>query len=177
MPWVPQGTLLSHPKVRLFITHGGAGSVQEAICHKTPLLGIPLSNDQKTNLHDAQDRGIAHVIPWKNLSKEGFLQAIKAVLGNGDSSYQKAINRLSDLVMDQPMHPVERATWWMEYLLRHPKLEDTMRNPALQLSWWQYFMIDVFVLSGIVLSIVVIVIKSILKLCCCRSNPTKSKKE
>ena len=75
------------------------------------------------------------------------------------------------------MHPVERATWWMEYLLRHPKPEDAMRNPALQLSWWQYFMIDVFVLSGIVLYIVFIVLRSVLKLCCCPTKPTKSKKE
>ena len=37
--WLPQTSLLAHPGVKLFITHGGAGSIQETICHKTPIVG------------------------------------------------------------------------------------------------------------------------------------------
>ena len=48
---------------------------------RTPLLGIPLSNDQKTNLHDAQSKGIAYVIPWSDLTKQSFLEGIEMVLG------------------------------------------------------------------------------------------------
>ena len=51
------------------------------MCRK-PLLGIPLSNDQKTNLFDAENRGIAHVLPWKGLSKETFLSGIHTVLND-----------------------------------------------------------------------------------------------
>ena len=36
-------------KVRVFITHGGAGSAQETICHKTPIVGIPINGDQVDN--------------------------------------------------------------------------------------------------------------------------------
>ena len=79
--------------------------------------------------------------------------------------------------MDQPMHPVERATWWMEYLLRHPNPDDAMISPAIKLSWWQYFMLDIFVLSCIVLFIIFIVIKHVLRFFCFRTNPTKSKQE
>ena len=33
-PWLPQTSLLAHTNVRLFVTHGGAGSYQETICHR-----------------------------------------------------------------------------------------------------------------------------------------------
>ena len=37
-------------QVQLFITHGGAGSAQETICHKTPIVGIPINGDQVDKL-------------------------------------------------------------------------------------------------------------------------------
>ena len=177
MPWVPQTSILEHPKVKLFITHGGAGSVQDAICYKTPLLGIPMSNDQITNLHDAQQRGIAHVIPWKYLSKDEFSQAIKTVLDESSSKYQKAIDRLHELVMDQPMHPVDRAVWWMEYILRHPDPEDAIRNPVLELYWWQYFMFDVLLLSLLVLFVIIFIVNFFVRFCICRAKNRKPKNE
>ena len=48
--WVPQQDLLAHPNLAVFVTHGGLLSVQEALYHKTPLVGIPLGNDHKPNL-------------------------------------------------------------------------------------------------------------------------------
>ncbi len=55
--------------------------------HRTPLLGIPLSNDQKSNLFDAGERGIAHVIPWNGLSKEQFIDGIQTVLDDNSNRY------------------------------------------------------------------------------------------
>ena len=34
--WLPQQDILAHSKLRLFITHGGQSSAQEALCHKKP---------------------------------------------------------------------------------------------------------------------------------------------
>ncbi len=39
--WVPQATVLSHPAISLFITHGGASSVEEALWAGKPMLCIP----------------------------------------------------------------------------------------------------------------------------------------
>ena len=36
--WLPQQDILAHSKLRLFITHGGQSSAQEALCHKKPVV-------------------------------------------------------------------------------------------------------------------------------------------
>ena len=56
--WLPQTALLAHSKVRLFITHGGAGSLQETLCHQTPIVGIPIQGDQFTNVRTAVQKGV-----------------------------------------------------------------------------------------------------------------------
>ena len=61
-PWLPQNDLLGHPKVLVFVTHGGAGSLQDTICHKTPILGIPIAGDQVNNVVEAETKGFAYVI-------------------------------------------------------------------------------------------------------------------
>ena len=38
--WLPQQDILAHPKLKLFITHGGQSSTQEALCHKKPVVRL-----------------------------------------------------------------------------------------------------------------------------------------
>ena len=45
--WVPQQDLLAHPNLRVFVTHGGLLSLQEALYRKTVLVGIPLGKMDK----------------------------------------------------------------------------------------------------------------------------------
>ena len=40
--WLPQEDVLGHPKLRLFVTHGGQSSFQEALCHKRPVVSLQL---------------------------------------------------------------------------------------------------------------------------------------
>ena len=36
--WLPQQDLLAHPNLKLFISHMGQSSSQEALCHKVPVV-------------------------------------------------------------------------------------------------------------------------------------------
>ena len=114
--WLPQTSLLVHPNLRVFITHGGMGSIQETLCHKTPIVGVPVHGDQHPLVSGAVTQGWAVSIDWKTVTGAGLEAAVREVLDN--PSYKEAVTRLSDLVMDQPLHPLERTVWWMEYLLR-----------------------------------------------------------
>lgn len=48
--WLPQDSILAHPNVKLFVTHGGLLSTIEAIYRATPVVGIPIFGDQMVRL-------------------------------------------------------------------------------------------------------------------------------
>ena len=64
------------------MTHGGIGSISEAIYHKASLVGIPFSNDQKPNLLRAEKQGYALLLDWDNLNEEDITDAIKNAIEN-----------------------------------------------------------------------------------------------
>ena len=41
--WLPQQDILSHPNLKLFISHMGQSSAQEALCHQVPVVIFNIS--------------------------------------------------------------------------------------------------------------------------------------
>jgi len=162
--WLPQQDLLAHEKVRLFITHGGAGSSQETICHKTPIVGIPINGDQHTNVAEAVRNGVGVLEDWHSLEADNLLASVREVLTN--PKYTEAVSRLSDLVMDTPQHPLDRSVWWLEYLLRHPH-NTGMKSPAVRLAWYQYFLLDVIAFFSVIIAFLIFLVWKLVICCCC----------
>ncbi|XP_021912895.1 UDP-glucuronosyltransferase 2C1-like [Zootermopsis nevadensis] len=78
--WLPQSDILAHPNVRLFITHGGLLSMQEAIYRGVPLLGIPIFGDQGLNMGRAVSAGYGLKIDFVNVTTESLTWAIREII-------------------------------------------------------------------------------------------------
>ena len=49
LEWLPQQDLLAHPNIKMFITHCGLMSHQEAVYHGVPFIALPVFADQPIN--------------------------------------------------------------------------------------------------------------------------------
>merc|ERR1712020_881562 len=89
--WLPQNDLLAHPNLKVFVTHGGLLSTQEALYHNVPLVGVPISNDQKPNLLRAEENGFAIMLSLQTMTKEDLVSSIKKAMTDKDmrTSMQK----------------------------------------------------------------------------------------
>nr|XP_044986124.1 UDP-glucuronosyltransferase 2B15-like [Jaculus jaculus] len=138
--WIPQNDLLGHPKAKAFITHGGANGLYEAIHHGIPMVGIPLFGEQRDNIAHMVAKGAAVGLDYKTISRSDLLNALEAVLN--DASYKENAMRLSTIHHDQPMKPLDRAVFWIEFVMRH-KGAKHLRPLAHNLTWFQYYSLDV----------------------------------
>lgn len=71
-----------HTNCKLFITHGGLFSQQEAIHAGVPTVGIAFFADQPYNIKFYEHRGIGVGVDLKTLSEDSLLSAIQTVLNN-----------------------------------------------------------------------------------------------
>ncbi|XP_061670590.1 UDP-glucuronosyltransferase 2C1-like [Syngnathoides biaculeatus] len=139
--WMPQKDLLGHPKVKLIVAHGGTNSVQEAIYHGVPVVGIPLFFDQHDNLRRLTERGAAVVVTLSSVDKDNnFLKALWEVLTN--PTYQNNMQRLSRLHRDQPIPPLDSALFWIEFVMRH-KGAAHLKAESYKLPWYAYYSVDI----------------------------------
>ncbi|XP_078679461.1 UDP-glucuronosyltransferase 1-2-like [Branchiostoma floridae x Branchiostoma belcheri] len=140
--WLPQNDLLAHPKTRAFVTHAGSNGVYEVLHHGVPMVCLPLFGDQPANAARVVARGLGVTLDFSTVTADQLYQAILHVLTN--NSYRETAARLSRLHRDQPQSPMERAVWWIEHVIQHGGLPH-LRARAVELPWYQYYLLDVAV--------------------------------
>ncbi|KAK2526174.1 hypothetical protein Q9233_008807 [Columba guinea] len=178
--WLPQNDLLAHPKARAFITHGGSHGIYEGVCNAVPMVLMPLFGDQMDNAKRIESRGAGLMLNILEMTSQNISTALKAVIN--DKKYKENIKRLSELHLDRPIHPLDLAVHWVEFVMRHQGAPH-LRPAAYDLNWIQYHSLDViaFLLAVVLLSLFIS-----LKCClfCCRRccskkgrarKPTKAK--
>ncbi|XP_005359464.1 UDP-glucuronosyltransferase 2B31-like isoform X1 [Microtus ochrogaster] len=172
--WIPQNDLLGHPKTKAFITHGGTNGIYEAIYHGIPVVGIPLFGDQFDNVVHMKTKGAGVRVDFLTMSSTDLLHAVKTVIN--DPSYKENAMRLSRIHHDQPVKPLDRAVFWIEFVMRH-KGAKHLRVAAHDLTWYQYHSLDVLgFLLACVLTVMFVITKCCL-LCCQRFTKSGKKKK
>lgn len=171
LEWLPQNNLLGHPKTCAFVSHGGTNGIYEAIYHGVPVLLLPLLFDQFDNAIRLETRGAARVLEVSTLTSEEFLKALKDVIKN--SSYRSNMQKLSELHRDQPLPPLDSATFWIEYVIRH-KGAQHLHSEGSILPWYSYHNLDVL---GFLLVIILAVLWALVYLfkCLCCTPDRKQK--
>ena len=119
--WLPQNDILVHPKIKLFISHSGLLSIQEAVYHGVPLIGFPVFADQFKNVNYMVHRGAAKRLSIADFTENELKSAIEEVLT--DLKYEENMKKLSKVFLDQHETPLERAVWWIEWVLRNSETE------------------------------------------------------
>ncbi|XP_052894295.1 UDP-glucosyltransferase 2-like [Anopheles moucheti] len=150
--WMPQNDLLAHPNIKLFITHSGLLSTQEAVWHGVPIVGFPLFADQFRNINYCVEVGIAKRLSIQHFQANELVQAVKEILDN--DGYSKRMKQMSRLFRDQPETPLERAAWWCEWVLRNPDA-NLLQSPAVYMSWFRKYSYDVLTFMLVALLVVV----------------------
>ncbi|NXQ38136.1 UD2A2 glucuronosyltransferase, partial [Catharus fuscescens] len=162
--WIPQNDLLGHPLTKAFITHGGTNGLYEAIYHGIPMVGIPMFADQHDNIAHMVAKGAAVQVDFNTMKTQDLVDALNTVIYN--SIYKENALKLSKIQHDQPVKPLDRAVFWIEFVMRH-KGAKHLRPAAHHLTWYQYHSLDVLAfLFTCTATIVFILFKCCL--CCCR---------
>ena len=136
-------------------------------------LFIPVQGDQPANAKEAERLGIGLSIPFQQISEESLAGAVKEILD--DPKYTNRAKALGSMAVDQLEHPLQRAAWWFEHIMKYPE-EYVRKSPVHKLAWYQYFCIDVIITLMLLLSVLVFILYKIIKLCCF-SRKSKSKSE
>uniref|UniRef100_F6W899 2-hydroxyacylsphingosine 1-beta-galactosyltransferase n=2 Tax=Xenopus tropicalis TaxID=8364 RepID=F6W899_XENTR len=148
--WIPQNDLLGHPKIKTFLSHGGLNGIFEAMYHGVPVVGIPLFGDHYDTMTRVQAKGMGILLEWKKITEDTLFASLTEVIHN--QSYQQQAVKLSTIHKDQPGHPVSRAVYWINYILRHNGA-DHLRAAIHNVSFYQYFLLDVVLLLLFVVTI------------------------
>ncbi|XP_071525916.1 UDP-glucosyltransferase 2-like [Panulirus ornatus] len=173
--WLPQQDVLGDPRLRLFITHGGLLSTQEATYHGVPLLGLPVFLDQQYNMEQVQREGWGRLLQWDNLTYDNLRQNILDIIH--DTSLREEVSRRSALMRDQPMPVVSWVTYWVEYVMRYNGAYH-LRCPAYNMPWYELYNVDAWLLVVMVLALVSFLsFKLLIAVCTCLCSAKKRKQD
>uniref|UniRef100_A0A182SYE6 UDP-glycosyltransferases domain-containing protein n=1 Tax=Anopheles maculatus TaxID=74869 RepID=A0A182SYE6_9DIPT len=174
-PWLPQNSVLSHPRTKGFITHSGGLSTQEASWFGVPLIGMPFFVDQHRNLKRSLIGGVAEKLDFASLSTDTIRSTVLKVLET--PIYRENMQRRAMYFRDQPDKPLDRAVWWIEYVVRHPTVQH-LRSPTLKLGTVRANLLDVYsFFVGIIVFLVSFTVAIIRRTLCRRQRQMKKKRQ
>ncbi|KAG9463067.1 hypothetical protein GDO78_022512 [Eleutherodactylus coqui] len=159
MDWVNQNDLLGHPKIRLLVTHGGMNSLNEAVYHGVPVLGIPLFGDQFDNLVRIKAKLMGEYISPLEIKSKNFADLIRKIVEN--KSYKTSAMKQSVIMRSRPFPPDRQLLGWVEHIIQSGG-GGHLRPYSYQLPWYQYWLLDVISFISIcVAGIVYLIVKVI----------------
>ncbi len=129
---------------------------------------VPIFGDQPTNGRFLESLGVGVNVPYREATVDSLYDALQEVLT--DPKYAKRAQEIGSLLNDQIDRPMDRAIWHIEHLIRHPNLASFMRSKVHDLTWYEFYQLDVLAMIGGMLALIVTIVYKIASFCCCRSK-------
>ncbi|EYC33728.1 hypothetical protein Y032_0002g952 [Ancylostoma ceylanicum] len=175
--WFPQNALLADPRLTVFVTHGGLGSTTELAHQGKPAVllsfHIPIFADQQRNAHMLAKHGGGIVLTKDDLENPQKLRETLLTMFN-DVSYSQNAKRLSEMLLNQPISAKQLLIRHCEFAAKFGRLP-SLDPYGRQLSFMQYFLLDVIL--AIIIVIVMVIYVSFRLFRRCSSIAVKSKKD
>ena len=162
--WLPQNDLLAHPNLKVFVTHGGLLSTQESLFHSIPLVGVPISNDQKPNLLRAERHGYAIVLSLQTMTKDELVSAIRKAMT--DPGMRDSVTKMHDLFTEyqEGESPANRAVRAVDYIIKHKGADFLKPRATMSMPWYQERGFDILAFVLLIASVFCFLVT---KICCC----------
>ncbi|KAE9547784.1 hypothetical protein FO519_009003 [Halicephalobus sp. NKZ332] len=143
--WVNQAALLSDSRVKLFMTHGGYNSLLESLTFATPVLVIPLFEDQYRNAKLAERNGFGCEFEKKTLLRtpSELIQLLKKMLET--EKYNDGAARIQKLMKSKPLNSTERLWQYTRFLLDNGGKLPELQIEGKKLPLHVYFNLDIFI--------------------------------
>ncbi|XP_045782072.1 UDP-glucosyltransferase 2-like isoform X1 [Maniola jurtina] len=159
-PWMPQSSILSHPNVKVFITHGGLLSTLESLHFGVPVIAVPVFGDQPSNALRCVRAGHALKVDFNLPELAGNLKTALDEMLNNNSYYNRA-KEISRLFRKRPVSNKKLIQHYVELAIES-KGARHLRSNSLMYSWYQLWMLDQLAVLILALFIIAIIIKKIL---------------
>lgn len=144
--------VLGHGNVKLFLTHGGMLSYQEAVHYKVPLIGFPFFGDQFVNVNRMVELKIGKRLDYYQLDEAVLVSTISEVIEN--KAYKERITKISNMIEESEiLLPMEKAVWWIEYVLRYNGTP-YLKSKAAELNLYEYLLVDVILFLVLIAAVI-----------------------
>ena len=162
--WIPQNDVLAHPKVKLFITHGGSNGQLEALHHAAPMIVMGVDYDQVYNGRKVEDKGFGKYISAKYFTSDQLYGTIQEILQN--NTYKLNLKKCHEIRSSLP-GAKEIVTFWVDHVLKFGGSH--LRLKSAEVPMYKLFMLDVLVFIVVILILLfislIITCKCLARLC------------
>ncbi|EGT44082.1 hypothetical protein CAEBREN_30763 [Caenorhabditis brenneri] len=146
--WVPQPSLLSDSRLKVFVTHGGLGSTMEVAYSGKPALMVPVFGDQTHNAYMLARHGGAIAYDKFDLKNgEKLTIVMKDLVSN--SKYEENAKKLQEVFFNQPIDPKLNLMNHLEFAIEFPNLRSQVPEIS-KVGLIAHYYFDVIAFLGLV---------------------------
>ena len=150
--WFPQSDVLAHPNVKVFITHCGMNAAYEAAYTGVPVVAIPLFADQFFQASKLiKHVGMGEQLSIRTMTPQILHDAVINVYNN--KQFAIRAKAISKIMLQRPIPQSQEIQRWVNYLIFHQGAFH-LQSKEHDLTWYQYYLLDVVCILLILLAAV-----------------------